>query len=559
MKNIEFNLLDEKWILVRKSDCEVDELSLTDALIRSHEYTGLAGELPTQDVSILRLMLAVLHTVFSRYSPDGQEKPLEKPQYALNRWSELWDAGKFPERPIREYLASQHEKFWLFHPERPFYQTNAAKIGTSYTSAKLNGIVSESNNKTRLFESCSRVAKDTLSYPEAARWLLHLNNYDDTSAKPKSEAAKTKSKAAKTKGEKLGYGWLGKLGMIYVNGDTLFETLMLNLIILNPSSWETWKSEKPTWELGAPRTEERCEIAIPDNLSELYTLQSRRIILHRDNGRVDGYSLLGGDFFDPTDAFCEQMTTWKRVKENNRDKIKFEPATHDSAKQAWREFSSTFSKIDSTRSPGVVSWIDYIRGAHLIEKKKFIKFNIVSIQYGDKGSSVNEIFSDSLSFHVDVLTKLGLRWREKINSEIELINKVALAVGFLCGDIQIAAGLKYSPKDAQSKKAIEELKGHAREQFYYSIDVPFREWLASIDPSWTGDDECAHLKRWRDTAKKIALNIGRALVESAGTAAIVGRMGKNPMGEDKYYSAAKAYENFIHTVKIIYPQEDNNG
>ena len=30
MKDIEFNLLDEKWILVRKSDCTVDELSLTD-------------------------------------------------------------------------------------------------------------------------------------------------------------------------------------------------------------------------------------------------------------------------------------------------------------------------------------------------------------------------------------------------------------------------------------------------------------------------------------------------------------------------------------------------
>lgn len=76
MKDIEFNLLDEKWILVRKSDCTVDELSLTDALLKSHEYVELAGELPTQNVSILRLMLAVLHTVFSRYSPQGEPAPL---------------------------------------------------------------------------------------------------------------------------------------------------------------------------------------------------------------------------------------------------------------------------------------------------------------------------------------------------------------------------------------------------------------------------------------------------------------------------------------------------
>lgn len=53
MKEIEFNLLDEKWILARKSDCTVDELSLTDALLKAHEYVELAGELPTQDVAVL--------------------------------------------------------------------------------------------------------------------------------------------------------------------------------------------------------------------------------------------------------------------------------------------------------------------------------------------------------------------------------------------------------------------------------------------------------------------------------------------------------------------------
>ena len=82
----EFNLLDEKWILVRKSDCTTDELSLTDALLRSHEYTALSGELPTQDVSILRLLLAVLHTVFSRYTPEGEYKPVSSPKEAMERW-----------------------------------------------------------------------------------------------------------------------------------------------------------------------------------------------------------------------------------------------------------------------------------------------------------------------------------------------------------------------------------------------------------------------------------------------------------------------------------------
>lgn len=61
-----FNLLDEPWIRVMMADCTIQEVSLTQALTHAHTFTALAGELPTQDVAILRLLLAVLHTVFSR-------------------------------------------------------------------------------------------------------------------------------------------------------------------------------------------------------------------------------------------------------------------------------------------------------------------------------------------------------------------------------------------------------------------------------------------------------------------------------------------------------------
>ena len=106
----------------------------------------------------------------------------------MSRWKTLWYGGKFPEKPIREYLESQHEKFWLFHPERPFYQTKAAEKGTEYMASKMNGVLSESSNKVRLFSSCAGKSKDTLTYSEAARWLLYVNSYDDTSAKPSQES-----------------------------------------------------------------------------------------------------------------------------------------------------------------------------------------------------------------------------------------------------------------------------------------------------------------------------------------------------------------------------------
>lgn len=120
MKDIEFNLLDEKWILVRKSDCTVDELSLTDALLKSHEYVELAGELPTQNVSILRLMLAVLHTVFSRYSPQGEPSPLYDSDDAADRWKELWNAGRLPENRSGIILRRCMTDFGCFIPTGRF-------------------------------------------------------------------------------------------------------------------------------------------------------------------------------------------------------------------------------------------------------------------------------------------------------------------------------------------------------------------------------------------------------------------------------------------------------
>ena len=545
MKDIEFNLLDEKWILVRKSDCTVDELSLTDALLKSHEYVELAGELPTQNVSILRLMLAVLHTVFSRYSPQGEPSPLYDSDDAEYRWKELWNAGRLQEKPIRDYLASVHDRFWLFHPERPFYQTEAAKIGTEYTASKLNGAVSERGNKIRLFCGCTGVQKSELSYSEAARWLLYVNNYDDTSSKPKGKNLPSP-----------GAGWLGKLGLITIRGNNLFETLVYNLILLNHKRnfSEVWGPECPAWEPDVPNTAERAEIPMPDNLSELYTLQSRRLWLNRDdNEKVIGYNLLGGDFFEKVDAFIEPMTVWSKVKGNERAGEKFQPRRHDSSVQMWREFSYAFETAAGNHIPGVVLWTKYIKQM-LPESRKLISFSIASVQYGDKDFFVNDVFSDSLTFHTDLITEIGEHWRAKITEEIKKCDESAAALRFLAKDIELAAG---SAEDTVLKRAVVE---RAREQYYYEIDLPFRNWLERIDPNWeiVSEQEEQALREWHETAKRIALRIGQELVESAGTAAIVGRAVKDKNDKERYYSAPDAYRYFKVKLNEIYPKEENN-
>lgn len=544
MKEVEFNLLDEPWVRVLCPDCTVREVSLTDALLRAHEYNGLAGELPTQDVAVLRLLLAVLHTVFSRVDAQGENAPISagaEPDMALDRWESLWRLKHFPVQPITSYLEKWHERFWLFHPERPFWQVPQAKIGTAYSAAKLNGEISESGNKLRMFTAYSGTGKSALTYAQAARWLLYVNGFDDTSAKPKGKGLPS-----------TGAGWLGKLGLILAQGDTLFETLMLNLVLLKDGE-QPWQPPLPCWELEHARSTERTEIPQPDNPAVLLTLQSRRLLLNREGESVTGYTLLGGDFFERENAFCEQMTVWRAAQASKNAPVVYLPKRHDPAKQFWREFSSVFLQESGGRCPGVVWWIEELihpKNA-ILDRKTLIRFQITGVGYGDKDFFVTDTFSDSLTFHTALLDELGRRWRQKITDEIDRCGKLAQAVGNLAKSLDIAAS---DPDHAGKKNSAKA----AREQFYFRLDQPFRRWLCDIDPAWDSETAEKHIFQWRADAKRIAQTLGRQLVDQSGSAAFIGRMikssGSKASDKETYYSAPKVYNWFLADVNRVYQQ-----
>lgn len=542
MKEIEFNLLEEPWIRVLRRDCTVQEVSLTQALLQAQEYKDLAGELPTQDVAVLRLLLAVLHAVFGRVDAQGNPVAITNTTTAVRQWKSLWQLGRLPERPIREYLDKWHDRFWLFHPQRPFWQVPEAAIGTEYSSAKLNGELSESGNKLRLFPSYAGIGKAELSYAQAARWLLYLNGFDDTSSKPKAKGRPSP-----------GAGWLGKLGLIQAVGKNLFETLLLNLTLLRDGE-SMWGAEKPCWELDAPRSAERTEISLPDNPAELLTLQSRRLLLHRENDVVMGYSLLGGDFFERTGAFCEQMTVWRPVQEKKNAPVVFAPKRHDPARQFWREFPTVFDEQPNaslpTHTPGIVRWVKLLQrpSQRCLNNKMLVGFRIAAVGYGDKDFFVTDTFSDMLSFHVSLLDELGRKWRTYITKEIGCLERLADVVGNLAKDLAMAAG---SHADAPQS---------AKEQFYFQIDQPFRRWLLAIDPEWEEDETEESLDAWEGQARQIVRALGRQLVDAAGPAAFAGRSVKLEKKDKKavqeiYCAAPKAYNRFLYEVNKIYRKE----
>ena len=520
MEQKAFNLLDEKWILATDTQGRQCELSLVEVITRAHELRALSGEIVAQDVAILRLLLAILYAVYTRTDEYDQAREEKDPEAMRQIWKEIWNAGKFDEDRIMQCLLEYHERFYLVHPERPFYQIAGLDVGTEYHVGKLIGDLAESGNKVQLFAMYTGEAKESFSYSSAARWLVHLNSFVDNSAKPKSkEDGKGKPGG--------GPGWLGHLGLVWACGSNLFETLMFNFA-LHDRDENPWPPGQAAWELDRPRTAERTEIPIPESQQKLLTLQSRRVLLYTNNNMVTGYLELGGDRFSHEEAFVELMTAWNYSKKENV----YRPRKHDTSKQLWRTAASIISETETTKIPGVIVWLTALEDAGIISSHS-AEICAMSVDYGPQSCGVIEVWADSISLNMALLSRLKESWITRITTLVENTEKMVSRLGWLASDIAKAMG------DTDGKHRAKA----TREEAYFALDMPFRSWLAELDPM-TGDIDDAEA-RWKDIAKKMILRLGEDIVSQAGSVAFKGRVVEDKKTKKPTsYTAPEAYNKF---------------
>lgn len=295
-----------------------------------------------------------------------------------------------------------------------------------------------------------------MDYPQAARWLVSLNNYDDAAAKKKAKDRPLPS---------MGPGWLGRIGVIYVKGSNLFETLMRNLMFLQDGG-ELWEPDVPCWELEDARSGERTEVACPDNFAELMTTQFRRILLERKENKVVGYTVLGGDFFDSKNAFAEPMTLWNKKEDKKTGLVYYDPRKHEMGKQLWREFSAISDR--GGHKPGVIWWNTYLQGRKLLSRKEILQVCAVGVEYGAQSASMKDCYTDAISMNLELLNELGRTWQICVDDEVNNCEQAAWIVGRLAQNLALAAGDK---NDTGAEAA--------RAQFYFAVDQPFRRWLQS--------------------------------------------------------------------------------
>ena len=518
-----FNLVTDPWIKVLDSDTNSEKLvSLKELFRNAGSYRQLAGEMHAQDLAILRLLEAILITVYSRVDADNQiydwvvlnktmqvqtyENPagLKLVKTLSKTWKKLYELGNFTDA-IFEYL-DKNITFFDFFGQRPFYQVTAEQYDSFVEDKKkikngsgtvdlmqMNRLISQSGNSIAIFAPKSSTWKNKLSLDELIRWLITYQNFTGVTDKTKVRAKENHSNSR---------GWLYTLNPIFVKGNNLFQTLMLNLVLFNPSMPE-YVPQQPVWEENLIEyVKKRLSRIKPDNIAETYTVWSRLLHIEwKEEGPV--VFSAGLPAFESTNTFdIEPMSIWRK----NRKDGNFYPATKGLSNMGiamWRNFGQYVPTLgnNEAKKPLAVEWLNFLKKKTDFSGNKMINLHTSGIisSGGAKFLIPAAEFDDNLRIESDVLfdcseDKANM-WPARIEEMVELNQEVGRKYyRFLMEVGQIRFG----------QQGAGDFAARQSQAFYDSLNEPFTEWISGL----TGNDNRETKQNaWKKELRQLALKI----------------------------------------------------
>ena len=570
-----YNLLDEAWIpVLRKDTGKVEEVSLLTLFSQAQEYYALAGEMETQDFAVLRVLLAVLVTIFTRVDAEGEpydylmldetkgarlilKEPVDEVDAddymdALDEtWKTIWEQHRFPE-VVCQYLEAWRDRFYLLDDTYPFFQVTKQDLkkrlpegkGTTALNAKsfagkqINRLISESNNKEAIFTPVVGNNKSRMSEAELTRWLITMQGYVGTSDKGKfpSDEKVTNSK-----------GWLYDIGGIYMEGDDIFETLWMNTMLHHVGDERyTLAPQTPCWEYcPSVRLDEILQGTPQNNLASLYTVWSRAIYIPTDWTAKKDVSIgaIKLPEIEHENAFIEPMTLWS-LTTRGRHKNKIIPLVHQSEQALWRSFGLLVADRNNPQTvrPGI---IEYYHNISSCLNNRMIKLHAVSmLSDGDEKSwmPIDEV-TDTLWLNEILLTDTEENgWSIRVRDTAEdTKNFIENIYGDFLYDIAYMRDLcKKNKKKDMDKIAFVKNK---KAEIYEAIDGPFRDWLCNIDPSGNIDEQ---VHTWKLKFRFIIFTEVKKIIERATRRDYIVKKNKNII---------TVYQNFKFRLNKYIPPE----
>jgi len=451
----QFNLLNEPWIPCLQFDGSTVELSLRETLLQAHNLREIQGESSLVIASLHRLLLAVLHRVFG---PDETKK-----------WRQLWKTGHWPEKELNSYFEQWQHRFNLFDPHYPFYQVTEV----TGKPKSLNNMALEwaGGNNATLFDHTLDSQPPKIDGPLAARLLVTLQTFHLAGLAGPGYPNFTDTTWAR--------------GIIFmVQGDTLFETLALNLIRYQPDSDHpipNQADDMPFWEQHDPFQPER---SLPFGYLDYLTFPSRRVKLEtiEQNGRLmlnqvwlaQGLTLsseLNELAFDPMKVY------WKT------DKSGWTFLRFNENRALWRD-SDTILQLrgGAAHTAKVFHWLYNLVGRGILESHKTYRFMALGMSSESGRNKVYFFQSELMPLPLELFTdEQHETLLEFLRQSLKQAEEVARLLYFATKEL---AMWLVSPEDKNQahgddyRPIITRLNPERR--YWARLEIPFRQFIQDL-------------------------------------------------------------------------------
>ncbi|WP_147000022.1 type I-E CRISPR-associated protein Cse1/CasA, partial [Levilactobacillus namurensis] len=408
-----------------------------------------------------------------------------------------------------------------FFGDHPFYQATTADYdalvpankrvakGKGQVAVKqLNRRISESGHTPSTFAPKTGEFKNEIDLDEFVRWIIMYQNYTGVTDKTKVENEEKFSNPA---------GWVYRLNPVYVQGKTLFETLMLNLVLVNQDQ-ENPAIQRPVWEFESvlDYVAYRKRQALPDDLAGLYTAWSRILHIEWADKRHPIIFSAGIPMFSAEGARLEPMTTWRFDKKESL----FRPAVKSLRSLSvamWRNFGQYVktNQDETTRQePGLVGWLRKLKEDGLIPDNQILTLASVALVSDGNATSQSPAaeFADDLQLQANTLfddSEMAERWPVRIEDTVTMTQKVGQDFYHFAADIGEIRNLVDTRSYASRLSA----------KFYASLNVPFKQWLAQLSGR---DDRDEKINEWKRQLQELLRAAVQEIVRTSSSRDVIG-------------------------------------
>ncbi|MGP5723985.1 type I-E CRISPR-associated protein Cse1/CasA [Corynebacterium casei] len=519
-ENPSFNLIDEPWISCMDTEGKAHLLSIRQIFEGSPRVLSIIGDSPTQDYSVLRVLLAIFWRAHAHDLHTSLDNRKAKQAFHWDDWfTELRDELVSENRDdvVLGYLEDYWDRFDLVGVEMPFMQVSNLQAMNG-ESKPIATIIPDSADD--LFTMRTASGRESLDYAEAARWLIHAQAFDYSGIKT---GAVGDSRVKGGKGYPIGTGWSGMTGgTIVLSEHSLLETLLLNTVLACVLSTQAGKDvlqDKPVWEREPDTSAERAKPE-PIGPSDLATWQSRRIRLEFHGDRATAVIISNGDKIPDAgkNVMDDPMTPYRySPNQSKKDLDAYYPMPYERNRTMWRSLDALIvTSLDGGftgkhKAPIRPMTLDNLAtlASDGYSDDQALDVRIVSMEYGPKSSVYGTFVSSNLGLALSVLkdTESGLAIRTAVRASAKNTGDAVKELGIFSGQLNQAVGGEYN-FDASLADGV-----------YAELEPRFSRWLASLEPE-SIDNQC---REWENIVRSTITSAAIELIRGFGPNAYSGR------------------------------------